>query len=125
MSRLSRWSLAEIGKHLLSLQTVSAISLSTLCRWLAADKLKPWRYHHWQHILEPQKFLERARPVLQVYEKAVELLRNGIWAVCVDEKTSIQARQLKQEPVPLPNQNSLCMWRRLISGKALYNYSPG
>jgi hypothetical protein len=30
----------------------------------------------------------------------VELPRNGIWTVCVDEKTSIQARQLDQEPVP-------------------------
>jgi len=37
--------------------------------------------------------------VLEVYEKAVELLRQGIWAVCVDEKTSIQARQLEQAPV--------------------------
>jgi len=67
---LSRWSLAEIVKHLLSLQTVSAISISTLFRWFAADKLKPWRFHNWQHILDPQKFLERARPVLQVYEMA-------------------------------------------------------
>lgn len=102
---LSRWSLAEIVKHMLCLQIVSAISASTLFRWFAADKLKPWRFHNWQHILDPQKFLERARPVLQVYEKALELLREGIWAVCVDEKTSIQARQLEQEPTPVkPNQ---------------------
>lgn len=98
---LSRWSLAEIVKRLLALQIVSAISVSTVCRWFRADKLKPWRFHNWQHILDPQKFLERARPVLEVYEKAVELLHNGIWAVCVDEKTSIQARQLEQEPAPI------------------------
>ncbi len=97
---LSRWSLAEIAKHLHAQQMVSTISVSTLFRWFTTDKLKPWRFHNWQHILDPQKFLERARPVLQVYEKAVELLRNGIWAVCVDEKTFIQARQLEQEPVP-------------------------
>ncbi len=97
---LSRWSLAEIVKRLLVLQITSAISISTVWRWLQADKLKPWRFHNWQHILDPQKFLERAQPVLEVYEKAVELLRNGIWAVCVDEKTSIQARRLEQEPVP-------------------------
>jgi len=97
---LGRWSLVEIAKHMLSMQIVSAISASTLFRWFATDKLKPWRFHNWQHILDPQKFLERARPVLQVYEKAVELLREGIWAVCVDEKTSIQARQLEQEPRP-------------------------
>lgn len=102
---LSRWSLAEVAKHMLALQIVSAISTSTLFRWFAADKLKPWRFHNWQHILDPQKFLERARPILQVYEKAVELLREGVWAVCVDEKTSIQARQLEHEPTPVkPNQ---------------------
>jgi transposase len=81
------------------LKIASTISTSTVWRWFRADKLKPWRFHNWQHILDPQKFLERARPVLEVYEKAVELLHNGIWDVCVDEKTSIQARQLEQEPV--------------------------
>jgi len=96
---LSRWSLAEIVKRLLMLQIAVTLSKSTVWRWLQTDKLKPWRFHSWQHILDPQKFLERARPVLEVYEKAVELLRNGIWAVCVDEKTSIQARQLEQKPV--------------------------
>jgi len=97
---LSRWSLAEIIKCMLVVQINMAISTSTLWRWLKADKLKPWRFHNWQHILDPQKFLERARPVLEVYEKAAQLLQEGIWAVCVDEKTSIQARKLDQEPVP-------------------------
>ncbi len=87
---LSRWSLSEIVKHLLGLQIASAISTSTVWRWFQADKLKPWRFHNWQHILDPQKFLERARPVLEVYENAAALLQKGIWAVCVDEKTSIQ-----------------------------------
>lgn len=97
---LSRWSLAEMVRYLLSLQIATAISSSTLYRWLSSDKLKPWRYHNWQHILDAQKFLERARPVLEIYAQATELLRNGIWAVCVDEKTSIQARELNEEPVP-------------------------
>ena len=97
---LSRWSLAEIIKCMLVVQISTAISTSTLWRWMKADKLKPWRFHNWQHILDRQKFLERARPVLEVYEKAAQLLQEGIWAVCVDEKTSIQARKLDQEPVP-------------------------
>jgi transposase len=67
---------------------------------LAAEKLKPWRYRTWQHILNPQAFLERARPVLQLYQRARELLQEGIWAVCVDEKTSIQAREGEQPPDP-------------------------
>jgi hypothetical protein len=95
---LARWSLAEIAAVLVSLGLVGRIAASTIGRWFAAEKLKPWRFHNWQHILNPQAFLERARPVLQLYEQAGQLLQQGIWVVCVDEKTSIQARQLEQPP---------------------------
>ena len=97
---LCRWSLAEIAVRLVVLGLVTQVSPSTLCRWFAADKLKPWRYHYWQHIRDPQAFLERARPVLRLYEQALALLKAGIWVVCVDEKTSIQARQREQAPQP-------------------------
>lgn len=96
----SRWSLAEIAAKLVTLGLVTGIATSTIGRWFAADKLKPWRYHNWQHILAPQVFLQRARPVLRLYERAKELLNQGIWVVCVDEKTSIQARQREQTPQP-------------------------
>lgn len=95
--KLSRWSLAEIAAQLVGLGLVVGIAGSTLCRWFAQEKLKPWRYHFWQHIHDPQAFLERARPVLQLYQKAKELFQQGIWVVCADEKTSIQAREREQE----------------------------
>lgn len=98
--KLSHWSLAEIAIQLVALGVVISITTSTICRWFAKEKLKPWRYHNWQHILDPEKFLERARPVLKVYQQAGELLCKGIWAVCVDEKTSIQARQPEQASRP-------------------------
>jgi len=98
--KLSRWSLAEVAAQLVALGLVVGISSSTLCRWFAQEKLKPWRYHFWQHIHDPKTFLERARPVLQLYEKAKELLKQGIWVVCADEKTSIQAREREQETRP-------------------------
>jgi hypothetical protein len=44
--------------------------------------------------------LQRARPVLQLYEHAQSLLQEGIWVVCVDEKTSIQAPEAEQAPCP-------------------------
>ena len=97
---LSRWSLAEIAAQLVSLEVVLGVAASTLWRWFQAEKLKPWRYHNWQHILDPQAFVERARPVLRLYEQAKALLLAGIWVVCVDEKTSIQARELEQTPRP-------------------------
>jgi hypothetical protein len=95
---LSRWSLAEIAAQLVVLGLVVSIATSTVGRWFAQDKLKPWRYHSWQHILDPHKFLEKARPVLELYQTAQDLLQQGVWVVCVDEKTSIQARERLQPP---------------------------
>ena len=79
---------------------MSGVSASTVGRWLKAERIRPWRYHAWQHIQNPQTFLQRARPVLQAYERAMALLREGTWLVCVDEKTSIQAREAEQAPRP-------------------------
>ena len=97
---MARWSNAEIARRLIALGMVVSIAVSTVGRWLASEKIRPWRYHSWQHILDPEAFLERARPVLKLYEEAKELLKRGIWVVCVDEKTSIQARKRPQEPDP-------------------------
>ena len=97
---LARWSNAEIARRLVVLGVVLQIAASTVGRWLAAEKIKPWRYHNWQHILDPQAFLERARPILRLYEQATEWLKQGVWIVCVDEKASIQARERPQPPDP-------------------------
>jgi transposase len=97
---LARWSNAEIARRLIALGLVMRIAASTVGRWLAVEKLRPWRYHTWQHILDSQAFLERARPVLRLYGQARELLKKGFWLVCVDEKTSIQARKRTQTPDP-------------------------
>lgn len=78
----------------------TAPSSRTVGRWLKAERLRPWRYHQWQHIHDPKRFLERARPVLQRYSQAVALLKQGIWLVCMDEKTSIQAREGEEAPRP-------------------------
>jgi transposase len=86
---------------LVTLQVVVSIATSTVGRWLVAEKLKPWRYRCWQKIVDPVAFLERARPILWLYRHAQALLQQGIWLVCVDEKTSIQARQAEQAPVPV------------------------
>jgi len=96
---LARWSVAEIARCLVRLGIVASIAVSTVSRWLLQDKIRPWRYHNWQHILNPQEFLERARPILHLYETAQTLLRMGIWVVCADEKTSIQARQRERATI--------------------------
>ena len=97
---LSRWSAATIAAELVLLGVVASIASGTVRRWLAAEKVKPWRYHSWQHILEPARFLTRARPVLRLYECAKQLLAEGVWVVCADEKTLIQARHPEQQTRP-------------------------
>jgi hypothetical protein len=97
---LSRWSRAELARRVAAACPVAAVSPSTVGRWLQAEKIRPWRYRLWQHIHDPAAFLQRARPVLQLYASAQTLLERGTWVVCVDEKTSIQARQAEQAARP-------------------------
>jgi hypothetical protein len=79
---------------------LAQVSAGTLGRWLASERIQPWRYRMWQHIHDPAAFLSRASPVLQAYGEAAVRLRSGEWLVCVDEKTSIQAREAEQAPRP-------------------------
>ena len=97
---LSRWSRAELARRVAQVSTLPRISASTVGRWLKAERLRPWRYHAWQHIHDPVAFLQRARPVLEAYGQARALLRAGTWLVSLDEKTSIQAREGEQPPLP-------------------------
>jgi transposase len=97
---LAHWSRVELARYAARTPSLPEISASTIGRWLAAEQIRPWRYHSWQHIQNPETFLVRARPVLRLYEHAAALLEQGIWVVCADEKTSIQAREAEQAPRP-------------------------
>lgn len=97
---LARWSRAELVRHLAGQPNLAQVSAGTLGRWLASERIQPWRYRMWQHIHDGAAFLARAGPVLQAYSQATALLRSGTWLVCVDEKTSIQAREAEQGPRP-------------------------
>ena len=89
-----------MARKIASRHELSLVSPSTIGRWLKEERIRPWRYHCWQHIQNPETFLERARPVLRLYERARALLKGGIWLVCSDEKTSLQAREAEQAPRP-------------------------
>ena len=86
---LSRWSRAEVAQYLAQDPTLAPISSSTVGRWLKADRMRPWRYHAWQHIHDPVAFLERARPVLQAYGQARALWRPG-WLVASPLQSAFQ-----------------------------------
>lgn len=97
---LARWSHRAIARQVKALRSGSPPSSRTVGRWLKAERIRPWRSHQWQHLHDPKQFLERARPVLQRYVQALALLKQGIWLVCMDEKTSIQAREGEEAPRP-------------------------
>jgi hypothetical protein len=89
---LSRWSVTELRRAVIQRGITRRISGATIKRWLRADRIKPWQYHSWQRPTDP-RFLERAIPILTLYERAQTLARQGQLIVCADEKTSIQARR--------------------------------
>lgn len=79
---LTHWSRAELTRHVAATPGLPEISSRTIGRWLTAEQIRPWRFHSWQHIQEPETFLQRARPVLWLYEHALSLLQEGIWRSC-------------------------------------------
>jgi transposase len=87
-----RWSGEKLARVAIEQQIVDKIAPSTIRTWLRHDKIKPWRYHSWQHSTDPQ-FVAKAAPVLDLYARAPVLQVQGELTVCTDEKTSIQARQ--------------------------------
>jgi transposase len=87
-----RWSGEKLARVAIEQQIVDEIAPSTIRTWLRHDKIKPWRYHSWQHSTDPQ-FVAKALPVLDLYARAPALQAQGELTVCADEKTSIQARQ--------------------------------
>ncbi len=116
---LARWSRAALARYMATAAGLPPISASTIGRWLAAEQIRPWRYHSWQHIQKPEEFLERARPVLHLYEQATALLEQGVWVVCADEKTSIQAREAEQAPRPAMPKHPVYQSPRYIRRGAL------
>ena len=90
---LSRWSAPELAVEAVARGIVEAVSASTVRRWLAEDVLKPWQHRSWIFPRDPD-FAVKAARVLDLYAGTWqgELLGEGEFVVCVDEKTSIQAR---------------------------------
>ena len=89
---LSRWSVRELQREVITQGLVAESSGTTIWRWLSQDALCPWRYRSWLCPRDPE-FLPKAG--LDLYA--------GVWqgqpltpqdhVLCADEKTRIQARR--------------------------------
>jgi hypothetical protein len=111
-----RWSGERLAQVAMAQGLVSTISPSPIRRWLGQDKIKPWRYHSWPQSTDPQ-FVEKAAPVLELYERAPELAAAQPGVCCVDEKTSIPARP-RVHKTKLPSQATPCKSPIAIGGWA-------
>jgi DDE superfamily endonuclease len=98
---LARWSVAELRQEALASGIVAQISGTTLWRWLGQDALRPWRHRSWIFPRDPD-FARRARRVIDLYRRRWKGVALGPrdYVLCVDEKTSIQARRRKHRSLP-------------------------
>ncbi len=81
------------------------ISRSTVWRMLHEAAIKPWQYEHWIFPRDP-RFAEKAGPILDLYAGTWEGKPLGTkdYVLCMDEKTSIQARGRSHDETP-PSQS--------------------
>jgi len=90
---LSVWSCPELAREAVCRGITTAISASTVGRWLAEDAIKPWQHRSWIFIRDPD-FGAKASRVLDLYARQWQgqPLGPDEYVLCADEKTSIQAR---------------------------------
>jgi DDE superfamily endonuclease len=81
------------GPRAITRGITTAISASTVGRWLAEDAIKPWQHRSWIFIRDPD-FRTKAARILDLYARQWQGQPLGLdeYVLCADEKTSIQAR---------------------------------
>jgi len=90
---LSRWSVAELARHVRDSGLEASVSDITIWRWLHEDAIRPWQHRCWIFPRDPS-FAEKAGRVLDLYERTWQGadLREDEFVLSADEKTSLQAR---------------------------------
>lgn len=98
---LSRFSLSEIKVEVERCELITSISTGTIWRILHTDALRPWYHRSWLFPKDPN-FVERAGPVLDLYQGLWEgaPLGEKDFVISADEKSQLQI--LKREFATLP-----------------------
>ena len=105
---LSRLSLSEIRREVITQGLVAEISGATLWRLLSADSLRPWRHRSWIFPRDPD-FATKAGRILDLYDRLWQgrPLHAREFVISADEKSSIQARRRKQPTLaPAPGRST-------------------
>jgi transposase len=98
---LARWTCPELARHAAASGIVTAVSPSTVRRWLAADAIKPWQHQSWIFPRDPHFALKAGR-VLDLYQRTWEgkPLGGDEYVLSADEKPGVQARMRIHLPLP-------------------------
>ena len=88
---LSRFSRAELRRHIVAAGIVAEISGMTIWRWLREDAIRPWSHRSWIFPRDPD-FAGKAGPVLDLYHRCWkgQPLGPRDFVLSADEKTQIQ-----------------------------------
>ena len=88
---LSRFSRAELRRHIVAAGIVAKISGVTIWRWLREDAIRPWSHRSWIFPRAPD-FAGKAGPVLDLYHRCWKGKPLGPrdFVLSADEKTQIQ-----------------------------------
>jgi hypothetical protein len=89
----ARWTHQVLQETVIEKKIVSKISVSSIGRILRDGDVKPHRSKYWLNSAErgTPEFKPRCEAVVDLYEKAEDLAKQGINVVCSDEKTGMQA----------------------------------
>ena len=99
---LSRFSRADLRRHVLAAGLVAEISGMTIWRWLRADAIRPWSHRSWIFPRDPA-FAEKAGPVLDLYHRRWKGKPLGPrdFVLSADEKTQIPIHS-RRHPITPP-----------------------
>jgi transposase len=91
---LAKWSCPELAVEATRRGVVSAVSASSVRRWLAADAIKPWQHRSWIFPRDPD-FAVKAARVLDLYGRTFDgvALGDEEYVLSADEKPGVQARE--------------------------------
>jgi GNAT superfamily N-acetyltransferase len=99
---LSRFSRAELRRHVLATGLVAEISGMTIWRWLREDAIRPWAHRSWIFPRDPD-FGAKAGLVLDLYHRRWhgQSLGPHDFVLSADEKTQIQLTT-PRDPIAAP-----------------------
>jgi transposase len=88
---LSTWTCSELARTMVRDGVVESMSASSVQRILAAEKLKPWRVHHWLSSKVPRDdhFRQTVVNISDLYTRKLDAHER---VLSLDEKTSLQPR---------------------------------